>query len=662
MVRIVLPLLILGGCMPSEKQPSRQIRLGWEDPVVRNILDLQDRRALDSLYTWFGHEDPTYRYYAVEAMASVGDSTSVSHLAPMLSDPDPLIRLRAVYALGQIRSEAATLPLLAAFDPWDSLGMSAPMNAAILEAVGKAGNAEYLEDMSSVRTYELEDSTYLIGQAKGIFQFALRGQSHPLATSRMAALLASEQAPREARFYAGHYLARAPDIRLDTLILEMVNALRADPDPQFRMVLALAIGRSQSDLARASLIGLFPLEKDYRVRSNMLRGMSRYDYLSIRETLEKGLRDSSFHVGVVAAEVLGQVADPKDSPDWLTFTRGIRDPWVKAHLYQTLSRLCPVYLPATRTALQQDIRQALNTLGDPYLRGVYIRAMGKFGWNVPLLREEWNKSRHSYTRTTVMEALKDISDRPDFNTVFGEAARSIRRNLGEFFAQVLMSRDAGSVAVAALALRHPGSGYRDFLRVDTVFQKALEQCILPQEIETYHEVAMTRAFFRRSEYNPGPVPFNHPIDWSRVAAVKENTRVVIKTARGNIILQLWPDKAPGTVANFLQLADSDFFDGKVFHRVVPNFVIQGGCPRGDGFGSLNYTIRSELGWSRFDREGLVGMASAGPHTEGVQFFVTHSPTPHLNGKYTCFGEVESGLDVVHQIRPGDRIESVEVIY
>lgn len=662
MAGLLLTILFLASCMPKEKQPVRQIRLGWEDPAVRAILDLQDRRNLDSLYTWFSHEDPTYRYYAVEAMASVGDSTSVPRLVPLLADPDPRIRERAVYALGQIRSESATLPLLSAFDPWDSLGLSASLNAAILEAVGKTGGPQYLEDMATVSTYEQEDSLYLIGQARGIFQYALRGQSLPQATARMAALLASEQAPREARFYAGHYLARAPDIRLDTLILEMVNALRSDPDPQFRMALALAIGRSQSDLARSSLVGLFPLEKDYRVRCNMLRGMSRYDYLLIREVLEKGMRDSSHHVGIVAAEVLGQVADPRDSPDWLSFARTIRDPWVKAHLYQTLSRLCPVYLPATRTAVQSDIRQALNTIGDPYLRGVYVRALGKFGWNVPLLREEWARSRHPYLRTTAMEALKDISDRPDFNTILGVAARSIRRNLGEFFVQVLASRDAGSVALAALALRNPGSGYRDFLKVDTVFQKALEQCILPQETETYHEVALTRAYFRRVDYTPQPVPFNHPIDWERVAAVKENTRVVIKTARGTIILQLWPDKAPGTVANFLQLADSDFFDGKVFHRVVPNFVIQGGCPRGDGFGSLNYTIRSELGWSRFDREGLVGMASAGPHTEGVQFFITHSPTPHLNGKYTCFGQVESGLEVVHQIRPGDRIESVEVIY
>ncbi|MCO6484501.1 MAG: peptidylprolyl isomerase [Saprospiraceae bacterium] len=136
----------------------------------------------------------------------------------------------------------------------------------------------------------------------------------------------------------------------------------------------------------------------------------------------------------------------------------------------------------------------------------------------------------------------------------------------------------------------------------------------------------------------------------------------MKTKRGNILLALDPGHAPGSVANFITLAKSGFYNGKTFHRVVPGFVIQGGCPRGDGYGSLNYTLRSELTGAFYEVSGLLGMASAGPHTEGVQFFITHAPAPHLNGRYSCFGRVASGMDVVHAIRPGDVMESVEIIY
>ena len=134
--------------------------------------------------------------------------------------------------------------------------------------------------------------------------------------------------------------------------------------------------------------------------------------------------------------------------------------------------------------------------------------------------------------------------------------------------------------------------------------------------------------------------------WRVLNNVDGDTEAVIKTSKGEIVLQFFPNKAPGSVVNFINLAKSEFFNGKTFHRVVPNFVIQGGCPRGDGYGSLDYTIRSELSDLKYKDEGYVGMASAGNHTEGVQWFITHSPIPHLDGRYTIFAKVVKGMNVV----------------
>ncbi|OAV45848.1 hypothetical protein A3850_007890 [Lewinella sp. 4G2] len=121
-----------------------------------------------------------------------------------------------------------------------------------------------------------------------------------------------------------------------------------------------------------------------------------------------------------------------------------------------------------------------------------------------------------------------------------------------------------------------------------------------------------------------------------------------------------PDIAPASVSNFLALAEDQYYDGKVFHRVVPNFVAQGGGPLGDGFGAENYSLRTETPNVRWDRTGLVGMASAGKDTEGVQFFITHRPTPHLDGNYTIFAEVTEGQEVIDQITVGTKIESITI--
>ncbi|WP_202800188.1 peptidylprolyl isomerase [Pontibacter sp. BAB1700] len=114
------------------------------------------------------------------------------------------------------------------------------------------------------------------------------------------------------------------------------------------------------------------------------------------------------------------------------------------------------------------------------------------------------------------------------------------------------------------------------------------------------------------------------------------------------------------MANFVELANKQFFDGLYFHRVVPNFVAQGGDKRGDGWGSSDYSIRSEFAPLHY-REGYVGMASAGKDTESNQWFITHSPTPHLDGRYTIFAKVVEGMDVVHQLEVGDKIRQVNLI-
>jgi cyclophilin family peptidyl-prolyl cis-trans isomerase len=137
------------------------------------------------------------------------------------------------------------------------------------------------------------------------------------------------------------------------------------------------------------------------------------------------------------------------------------------------------------------------------------------------------------------------------------------------------------------------------------------------------------------------------------------SRAIIKTTKGNFSINLIPEIAPISVGNFCLLSSKEYFNNVVFHRVVPNFVIQTGDPTGTGWGGPGYEIVSEFSPAQFER-GFVGMASAGPNTEGSQWFVMHNNFPHLNGRYTVFGEVIQGMSVVDMIDQGDRIISIEL--
>ncbi len=144
------------------------------------------------------------------------------------------------------------------------------------------------------------------------------------------------------------------------------------------------------------------------------------------------------------------------------------------------------------------------------------------------------------------------------------------------------------------------------------------------------------------------------------ADIPEGNHVRIRTDKGEILIELFPDDAPDTVANFKKLAASGFYDGLSFHRVIPGFVAQGGDPKGDGTGGPGYRIRAEFNARRHER-GTVAMArAADPDSAGSQFYICYGDLPHLDGQYTVFGKVIEGMDVVDRIRVGDVMREVRV--
>jgi peptidylprolyl isomerase len=150
------------------------------------------------------------------------------------------------------------------------------------------------------------------------------------------------------------------------------------------------------------------------------------------------------------------------------------------------------------------------------------------------------------------------------------------------------------------------------------------------------------------------------IDWDYLASLGRHPLLTLETGRGTVVLELDTEAAPVTAQMITRNATAGRYDGVPFHRVVPNFVIQGGdYVRADGFGGPGYFLPSEFARVPYER-GTLGMASAGKDTEGSQFFVTHSMQPHLDGRYTAFGRVVRGQDVVDRILQGDRVVTASV--
>ncbi|MAI72876.1 MAG: peptidylprolyl isomerase [Rhodopirellula sp.] len=139
-------------------------------------------------------------------------------------------------------------------------------------------------------------------------------------------------------------------------------------------------------------------------------------------------------------------------------------------------------------------------------------------------------------------------------------------------------------------------------------------------------------------------------------------QAIFETSKGTIRLELFEEKTPKTVGNFETLCGKEYYDGLTFHRVIPDFMVQGGCPDGTGAGGPGYKFEDEFDSElRHDGPGVLSMANAGPNTNGSQFFITHVPCPHLDDRHSVFGKVLEGQDVVDSIEQGDTMNTVRVV-
>ena len=319
------------------------------------------------------------------------------------------------------------------------------------------------------------------------------------------------------------------------------------------------------------------------------------------------------------------------------------------------------YFKDYKWSINNELKQMANdTTLSIYTRADAYLALGEYNFNHKFIFENGFSDQEAVVRTAAVEAIAKICKDPEFDKNVGLGRVKVKKELSTFLSEAINKGDASMRYHAANVLSQP-LGFKALFENSSFLHVAKRDLKLPKETETLYAIQKAIDFFDDKETQNELPAYNHPIDWNLLNGVNENSIASIKTKKGSINLILFPLAAPATVVNFIKLAEDGYYNGKTFHRVVPNFVVQGGCPIGDGFGSLDYSIRSELPMMNFSEQGYVGMASAGKDTEGVQFFITNSPTPHLDGKYTIFAKVKDGMDIVHKIEVGDTIESIKII-
>ncbi|MFN2384030.1 MAG: peptidylprolyl isomerase [Gemmatimonadota bacterium] len=687
-----LALLLLGAPVPARGQhsspPSRPPDGLLERPDLQEIVNAQVRRDGAALTGWLADVDPVVRARAAFALASVQDPAAVPPLLATLGDPDPAVRADAAFALGQTADSLAAPALLAAF----TRDTNIIVRSALLEALGKTGGSAALAAVAALELGPGERGAH----ALALGRFGLRGLHDPAAVARLATYLTLITGdPSEARLgeQAAYYFGRVRDTTAWATVADTLRrALDAEPlmagapdapSPALHLIPALARLNAPGDTPL--FLGALTNGADWRVRVQAVRALARRTAEdAARAALLEALDDTSLHVAVEAATVLAtadSLAADAVSAIAAMVTRN-------THPWQVTTALLPALVRSGEPGLALLWITMLDRPEPPNgrARARALTALG-FGDDRPgfLVLEEQADDADPQIAAAAITALAARWSR---GAVSEEA--TVERYYAVFSA-ALSGRDLATASAAAPVL------------ADTLFRshgglallaETYRQMRAPNDIEPMVEIltalgasgdhsvrptldaalahpqpvlrgaaaaALTKLTGEPVTAPPAASPPERTVAWPFLQRLGPRPQIVLETPRGRIVIGLEVEQAPLTAQTLLQFAEGGRYDEVPFHRVVANFVVQGGdFERGDGYGGPGFAIASEFTRIPY-RRGAAGMASAGKDTEGSQYFFTHSMQPHLDGRYTAFGAVVEGLDVMDAIVEGDRVTRATAI-
>jgi HEAT repeat protein len=576
---------------------------------------------------------PELRRMAAFALGEIDDIKAAPLLASMLDDPDPQARALAAEALGKLKDPAslASLTRLLSDPASEVIGMT-------LRALWKIDAGDRLPDLSARAA-----GIYLGGFGdlkRDAAYFMMRAQmGRPDEESIEPALIvvAKDEDP-----LARSYAARGLGARKSPASTEALLALAADPDWRVRVnafngLKARPVAGTGDAGPRWNAYEAGVNDKDTGVALAALAALESFDAPQARERLVGALAHSKARFREVAALALAAREKEAALPSLRPL---IEDPaWsVRARVAEALGTIGAAQVEA-------DVRR-LAADADPRVRSVAIEAAGKIkSAGAAALVTRSLDDVDPYVRATAIEALGGgVAPVPDDLPL--RLGSAYRRGLDD------TPNDARLAALAALA-KIPGDAAR------AQIEKALED---RDYLVRRRAAELLRDSFKLDRFARVAAPAPSRTDEEYLEAVRRARRQVtatFETDAGTIVVELLPADAPLTVDNFIRLARQGKLDGLVYHRVVPNFVIQDGDPRGDGNGGPPWQIRCEINLRRYG-EGAVGMALSGKDTGASQYFITHSPQPHLDGGYTVFGQVVCGQSVVDRMAQGDAIHRVRI--
>ncbi len=623
----------------------------FTDLNLQKIYDLQNQRNTNLLLKHLTSKKAKYRDAAALAFATVQDSAAVPSLMRLLkNDKSRKVRISAAFAIGQTHLQSAQYKLIELF----KTEKSDTVKFYIAEAIGKCGDTLGLDFFTS----KLKNNKLKNTQEKAIFagiaRFFIRGIFTQKSLETLINYIDNQKVKGDNLYIASIALAKAKRNTISNYNEKLIRIYKGSNNIFTKMNIVNAISKNSSQTNIDFIKNIVNGDCDYRLKVNVINSFANLQKKEANKLLIKLLQDKNPNVSIRASEFILANGEEVEVDDYLLASQQIDEWRTRANLLAAALKYS-----SNKTKISNIIKQQYEKAENKYEKAHLLAALGYDISNYKYVGAIIHHTNDCLIATYGTEAIEKMCNNPEFEAINKRRMAAGKKDLKLEFAYILksavMSKDISRVAIAAGIIRNCKQDFAKKFDNTYFLTQALNNCELPKDLEAYIELQKTIAFVKGEKFVSKNNTFKKAdVDWNFISKIPDNQRIKIKTNKGNITIQCNVNEAPVSVSNFLKLAKNKFFNNKYIHRVVPNFVVQDGCPRGDGWGSPDYTIYSEFPRNNYT-EGSVGMASAGKDTEASQWFITHSPTPHLDGRYTNFGKVVNGMEVVHNLKVGDKI-------
>jgi len=638
---------LLFACTEQESENEVKWQNKFSDEVIRQIYNLKDARNTSGLLPYLSHNNAKYRKEAALAFGSVQDSLAINLLSQLISDSVKDVRIAAAFAIGQTRNKLALNEL--------EKSIRNESNDEVKEALLKAyGKCVVLPtDLAVLYDFLKEQSCCKEGAIWGLYYAGIKNVFPETEEEKKLIYLLSEEKDNGIKLAIASYFSRFSNRVFEDFQTPLLIAAKQNKEIYVKNGLIKSLINVQGEeLIQFYESILKDSLSDYRWKISALHAASKHPYQSVKELYWNALDDKQEAVVIRASEYLKENVPKSDLRRLINASKSQSNIRAKSDLLARCKMLDSL------KEVDDYIFEVFNQINDQYdvANMVKSEASGRFA--LDFLQNLINQDTTAIIRTTAFDSYLKLLENTAYVSML-QQDETLRNNYIASFKASMLSGDIAINYLGANALRNEKIPLKSWISDYSFLQDCLQKLSLPIDVEAWLAIQNTLKSISDTAYHIPPIPMGeNPINWSSIEEVSSNKKLNFKTNKGTFTIELFTEEAPGTVATFMQLVRNGFYEGKNIHRHVPDFVVQGGCPRGDGFGGLPETIRSEFGLREYNQEGLLGIASAGKDTESCQFFITHSPTPHLNGRYTIFAQVTDGMEVIHQLAMGDTIDSI----